>query len=185
MGKSKKSKIREIEKQDVEKIVRRILQFEDFLIGQQIAVDMYDNLKLNEDIESQMDDVLHGYQFTGNLEAHAGERHGICKVELDQFQGELDEYAREQEIMSRPTDTRVKNWINREEEFVRRKKKLLEFERLHNMLKHMNKAFYMQYELIRTKSANLRKESGSLGESPENPKRFPRSEKKRKKTRRM
>lgn len=173
MGKESKIK-------DPDEIVRRLLRVEDNLLGQQFAIDAYNDLKLEEDIETQMDDVLRGFQLTGVLEAHAGERYGISKVELDEFQGELDEYAREQEVMSRPTDARVKNWVNRNEEFVKRRKRLLELERKHNILKHLNRAYYMMFELIRTKSANLRKEAGSLGETPERTKRFPRPKKKRK-----
>ncbi|HEC72372.1 MAG: hypothetical protein ACTSW7_01315 [Candidatus Thorarchaeota archaeon] len=169
--------------QDPNEIVRRLLQIEDDLMGQRFAIDAYNDLKLNEDIESQMDDVLRGYQMTGVLEAHAGERCGVRKVELDEFYGELDEHAREAEVMSRPTDARVKAWINREEEYVKRKKRLLELERKHNVLKHLNRTYYMMYELIRTKSANLRRESSNLGETPERTKRFPRPDKKKKRRR--
>ena len=159
------------------------MRIDDDLMGQRFAIDAYNDLKLNEDIEAQMDDVLRGYQMTGVLEAYAGERHGVCKVELDGFYGELDEHAREQEVMSRPTDARVKAWINREEEYIRRKKRLIELERKYNVLKHLNRAYYMMYELIRTKSANQRRESSSLGETPERAKRFPRPNKKKKRRR--
>lgn len=161
---------------DPNEIIERLLRFEDNLAGIQFSIDAYNDLKLTDDIDEQMDDTLHGYTATGVLEAHAQERYSVSKVELDEFHGELDEHAREIEIMSRPTDARVKAWIDRNDEYVRRKKRLIELERKWNVLKHLNRAFYMRYELLRTKSANLRKEIGDLSAAPT---RIPRPKKRK------
>lgn len=160
-----------------EETIRRLLRIEDNLAGIQFAMDAYDNLRLKDNIELEMDEVLHGYQMTGVLEAHAEERFEVRKVELDAFCGELDEYAREMEVMSRPTDQKVKAYIQREEKVIEKKKNIAEVKRKWNVLKHLNKAFYMKYELIRTKSANTRKETGDLGTAPDDPKRYPREKK--------
>lgn len=166
---------------DGENVVRRLLRVEDDLAGTRFAIDAYNNLKLKNDLETEYDDVLHGYQMTGVLEAHAEERYDNTRVELDEFWGQLEDYAREMEVMSRPTDQKVKAYIQRDENYVSRKKRLNEIKRRWNVLKHLNKAFYMKYELIRTKSANQRKEMGDLGAAPDNTKRYPRKEKKRRK----
>jgi len=167
-------------KSDGEDVVRRLLRVEDNLAGTRFAIDAYDNLRLKNDIEVEMDDVLHGFQMTGVLEAHAEERYENSRIELDEFWGQLEEHAREMEVMSRPTDQKVKAYIQRDAEYISRKKRLSEIKRRWHVLKHLNKAFYMKYELIRTKSANVRKETGDLGTAPDNPKRYPREKKRRK-----
>jgi hypothetical protein len=160
-------------------LLRRLLRVEANLEGTQLAIDAYRELQLKDDIETEMDDVLRGYQFTGVLEAHAAEQYENKETELDEFWGDQDEYAREMEVMPKATDARVKAYIYRNPEYVRRKKNLALIKRKWNVLKHLNRAFYMKYELIRTKSANVRREQGDLGAAPKKTRRYPRTDKNR------
>jgi len=173
--KKKKTKVKSLVKaNDTSNIVKTLISIDDDLAGLRFSIDAFNDLKLSDDIDAQMDDVLSGYQMVGVLEAHAEERYDVNRVELDEYRGELDEYAREMEVMSRPTDTRVKSWIDRNEDYVAKKKRLIELKRKWSVLKYLNKAYYMKYELLRTKSANLRRETGDLSAAPGNTNRFPR-----------
>jgi len=158
-------------KESKKKILKTLLNIEDELAGIKFAINAYKDLQLNDNIDNQMNDVLLGFQMTGVLEAHAEERYENRRVELDEFRGELDEYARDTEVMSRPTDSRVKSYVDRHPEYITRKSSLNEIKRKWSILKHLNKAFYMKYELLRTKAANIRKEVGDLSNAPDTSKR--------------
>lgn len=162
-------------------VIRRLLRVDDSLAGIEFSIDAYNDLKLTHDIELEMDNILQAYQFTAVLEAHAEERYDNKKVELEEYWGELEEHCRSYELVERATDQKVKAWIARNPDYVKRKKKLLELKRRWGVLKFLVKSFYMKYELIRTKSANTRKEYGDLSAAPTVVKRFPRPKTRKKK----
>lgn len=146
------------------KKIRRLLTFKDEIAGQKICWDIMSDLEFTDDVDSQMQDVVEGFMLSGALEARAEERYERLKIEIDEFRGYLSEQAVEDLV--KVTDSSVKNWIERNQEYVKRRKKLARYGRQVKVLKHLNRAFQIKSELIRTKAANLRQQYNDLGMSP-------------------
>ena len=140
------------------------MTFKDEIAGDKICWNMLQDLEFSDDVDSQMQDVVQGFMLSGSLEARAEERYECQRIELDEFRGELDERARDD--LDKITDSSVKSWIERNQEYVKRRKKLARYGRQVKLLKHMNRAFQIKAELIRTKAANLRQQYNDLGMSP-------------------
>ena len=147
------------------KIEKKFLTFRDTLQGEKICWEILEDLKFSDDVESQMDDVVRGFMMSGSLEAHAEERVDLKRIELDELRGELVVRA-EEDIVERATEMRVKSWIDRDEQYNRKRTQVARYARQAKILKHLNKAFQIKAELIRTKAANLRQQYNDLGMSP-------------------
>ena len=143
------------------------MTFEDELAGEDILWNMLKDLEFGDNIEVDMQDVVKAFMLSGVLEAHADERYEKKRIELDEFRGELDEQAREFEVVQRPTDSKVKSWIDRNEEYVKRRKTLAKLARKLKILRHLNRAFQIKADLLRTKAANQRLQYNDLGMSPQ------------------
>lgn len=144
--------------------IKRLLTFKDEIAGEKICWDILQDLEFSDDIDGQMEDVVQGFMLSGSLEASADERHERYRIELDEFKGELDERAREE--LDKITDSSVRAWIERNREYVKRRKRLARYNRQTKLLKHVNRAFQIKAELIRTKAANLRQQYNDLGMNP-------------------
>ena len=173
---------KELTEVEIEQLARKLLTLELTVRGKPIIVDAFEQLQLTDDFDSMMNDVLHWYQLSGLAEAEAEAATGNMKVDIDRFGAELEEYCRDAEVLEKATDQRVKAWINRNEKYVQKQKRLTKLKMQHSIVKHLNRCFYMQYELIRTKSANIRKEYGDLDSAPEKPKKKLRSKTKKKRS---
>jgi len=147
------------------KKLRKLLIFEDELEGEPILIDMLKDLEFKDDFDSECDDVIKGFILSGKLESSAEERFELYRISIDEFRAELDDQCRETEIVSRPTDSKVKAWIDRNEEYVKRRKRLVKLKKQVSVLRHYNRAFVMKAELLRTKAANRRLEYNDLGMS--------------------
>lgn len=144
--------------------IRKLLTFEDQIAGEKICWNILEDLEFSDDVDSQMQDVVQGFMLSGALEASAEERYEQKRIELDEFKGYLDEQARDD--LDKVTDSSVKAWVERNREFVKRRKKLARYARQVKLLKHINRAFQIKAELIRTKAATLRQQYNDLGMSP-------------------
>ena len=143
--------------------IEKFLTFKDELGGEEILINILNDLRFTDDIETQMNDVVTGFMLSGKLESLAEERFEITKVQLDELESQLDEKAREYDIVGRATDTKVRAYIERDENYIKLRKKLIRYRRQWNILRHYNKAFAMKADILRTKSANRRKEYDDVG----------------------
>lgn len=153
-------------KKSAEDTFRQSMFFEDNLNGEDLSIDTYEALRFKRDLDKDLNDVVVGYQQTAMTMARAELRLDLLKIDFDAFRGELDEYARSMEIIARPTDSKVKAYIDRHEECVKRRKALARVKEKYTMLKHFNRAFAIKAELIRTRAANIRRELDDLGLAP-------------------
>jgi len=160
--------------------LRELLLIKDHLLGEKIVLDVWDDLKLNEDEpEVMMQDCLFGHQLSGHLEAVAEARYELGKVELDHVYAEMDNFAREMEVMARPTDAKVKAWILREGKYITKRKELIELKMKYQFLKVLSKSFVMKADFIRTKVASRRAELAMPATSVETVKRKKKKKKKK------
>ena len=147
---------------DGEKLsVKSLLRFKDELRGESLVIDMYESLAFKGDNpEEQFNDALIGYQVSGNLEAIACCRYEKMEVDTKAYYAQMDEYCREMDVIDKPTDSRVKAYIQRDEKYIKRKKAVAKAKERWTMLRHYNQAFRMKIDLLRTKAANMRAEVG-------------------------
>jgi len=138
--------------------IRELLYLRDFLLGEKVALDVWEDLKITEDPELQMQDCLYNYQLTGMLEAAAEAKVDIQKVDLDNMFAELDDYARNMEVMARPTDAKVKCWIQRDKKYIEKRKEIIDAKMKYLFWKHINRALVMKADFIRSKVASRRAE---------------------------
>lgn len=139
--------------------VKSLLMFSDELGGERLVIDMYESLRLKGDNpEEQFNDALIGYQVSGNLEAIAACRFEKMEVDLKALYAQMDEHAREMDVIDRPTDAKVRAFIQRDERYIKKKKALAKAKEKWTMLRHYNWAFKMKIDLLRTKAASMRAE---------------------------
>jgi len=151
------------QKNSTENFIENFLTFKDVLGGEEILINILNDLKFTDDIETQMNDVVTGFMLSGKLESLAEERFELTKIRLDELESNLDEKAREYDVVGRATDAKVRAYIERDESYIKLRKKLIHYRRQWNILKHYNKSFAMKADILRTKAANRRKEYDDVG----------------------
>jgi hypothetical protein len=145
--------------------VRRLLTFKDDLGGEKIAFDILSDLQFTDDIPTQMNDTLVGYMLSGKLAAMAEERFENEKIKHNSFRGDLDSRARDN-IPDKVTESSVRAYIESNEEYAMRAKKVIRMKRQYEILRTLNRAFAIKAELLRSRAADVRKEYDDLGMSP-------------------
>lgn len=150
---------------DDRKKIKRLLNFVDEINGEEIAINMFKELQLNDEIDKDIRDVVIFFATCGAMTAFSEERYERQKIELDNYRGILDEEAREMDVISRPTEQKIKSWIDRHPEYVKKRRLLLRYKRQYELLKTYTKAFEKKAEMIRTKAATQRLEYNDLGMS--------------------
>jgi len=141
------------------KQLRELLQYTGERGGQALVIDMYQSLKYALDLDQSEEETLLGYMASGRLEADAFEDLEDAEIELKELRGNLDEYAREMEVLNRPTDSKVKAWIDRNEAYIAKAKAVASLRKHHKILWHFNRAYEKKLDALPSRSARSRDKS--------------------------
>jgi len=136
--------------------IKKLLSIEDEMGGEEYIIDSYKKLKYGNDVIRDLEKVTIAYAVSSRLEAEAEYRVEVKKAELSEFFADLEEEAREYEQIIKPTDQRVKAYIERNPEYRRKKAKLAEFNRRLNVYKGYRMALKIKSDMLRTKAASVR-----------------------------
>lgn len=136
-----------------------LLQYTGERGGHELVIDMYKSLQFAIDMDQCEQEALLGYMASGRLEADAFEELEDAEIELKELRGNLDEYAREMEVLNRPTDSKVKAWIDRNEAYIAKAKAVASLRKHHKILAHFNKAYEKKLEVLPSRSARSRDKS--------------------------
>ncbi len=136
--------------------IKKLLSIEDEMSGEQYVVDVYRQLKYGNNEIRDLEKATMAYAVAARLEAEAEYRVEVKKAELSEYFADMEEEAREYEQIIKPTDQRVRAYIERLPEYRRRRAKLAEFNRRLNVYKGYKMAIKMKSDSLRTKAASIR-----------------------------
>lgn len=146
-------------------LLKKFLHIEDSeLDGQKVDLHLLDDLLTSSDIDSEIDKISVFFMLMSSMEAYAEERYENEKNHSKKIYAELDSKAREGDLLGRPTDAKVKAWIEGHSIYRNVDKKINKYKRQMKLYKGAAAAFEMKSKMLQTKSANTRK---ILGDIPE------------------
>jgi hypothetical protein len=138
-------------------LAQKLLRLDTKVDGQQVVIDMYQSLQFTHQLDVEMEDSVLGYMVSGMLSAQAERQADDAKTELDEMRGSLDEYAREMEVLNRPTDEKVKAWVYRHPDYIAKRKEHSRLKETAGILKFFNRAFEMKVDLIPTRAGRAKR----------------------------
>jgi hypothetical protein len=139
-------------------LITHFLKIEDpDLDGQKVNLDLLDDLLTSSDIDSEIDKCSVMFMLMSSMEAHAEERYENEKINRDKIFGELDSKARDGDLLGRPTDAKVKAWIEGNVNFRNVGRRVNKFKRQMKKFRGAALAIEMKSRMLQTKSANIRK----------------------------
>ena len=139
-------------------LIKHILTIKASYDGEELSLDARKLLRYTEDIDADIKNVLINMQLVGSLYAEAEKDQAFLRIKLDAKRGELDEHGRDVEIVGRPTDERVKNWVNRHPDYVKLRRQYSKAVKQTKRIEILYKALEQKARLLQTKSANRRAE---------------------------
>jgi hypothetical protein len=143
----------------------KFLHIEDSdLDGEKVDLDLLDDLLTSKDIDSEIDKISVYFMLMSSMAAHAQQRYEDTKTQLKKIFGQLDDKARNSDLLGRPTDAKVKAWIEANPLYQKIQRRINLYERQYNIFNAAARAFEMKSRMLQTKSANTRK---MLGDIPE------------------
>jgi hypothetical protein len=147
------------------------LQRTDVLGGKKIVVRLLDDLLVSQDIDSELEKLPVLYMFISTLTIQARERLDMWNNKLKAYEAELDERARDGEIMSRPTEAKIRAWIARDPEYQIMMKKQKKYYSAYKFYESALRAFELKSRMLQTRSANTRQLTNPMyaGQDPMNP----------------
>jgi hypothetical protein len=146
-------------------LLKNFLKIEDSeLDGQKVNLDLLDDLLTSSDIDSEIDKCSVLFMLMSSMAAHSEERHENEKTNLKKIFAQLDSKAREGDLLGRPTDAKVKAWIEGNITYRTIQKRINKYKRQTSLYEGAAKAFEMKSRMLQTKSANIRKVSGDMPE---------------------
>lgn len=139
------------------------------LLPKKVVVSVKEQLKLTEDIDTEVDEAAGTFGFYAVLAERAETRYQKMKLAFDKWQAETESrylHERREEIRSAPkelklkmpTESQLKAYIRTQSKFRAYQIKLIEFDEHRRILKVLAKAFELKVNLVQTKSANRRRE---------------------------
>lgn len=140
-------------------LTKKLLTLEDDFAGEAYVIKIFNKIKFSNDIMQDLEDVVKAFAIAKKLEVEAAHRLEVGRVELNEFYSALDERAREYEISGRATDQKVKAYIQRDAEYVERKKYVLDLELRYDLLSSYSQIIKMKADVLRTKAASERQEN--------------------------
>lgn len=124
--------------------------------GRPVKIDCSKLLTFRGELDDDRERCIKWHQRVGALMAEAIRRRDFLKAELDSLKGELDEHARKFEVLSRPTDEKVKNWVNRNPDYVNKRKMLAEQEAKVGKLNALHWSINKKIDMLVEKGADRR-----------------------------
>jgi hypothetical protein len=140
------------------------------LLPEKVVISVKDQLKLSEDIDSEVDKAAGVYGYYAVLSERAETRYQKMKLAFEKWQAETESryfHEKREEIKSSskdlklkmPTEAQMKAYVRTQSKFRAYQIRLIEYDEHRRILKVLARAFEMKIHLVQTKSANRRKES--------------------------
>ncbi len=146
-------------------LLKNFLKIEDSeLDGQKVDLHLLDDLLTSSDIDSEIDKISVFFMLMSSMESYAEERYENQKTHAKKIFAQLDTKAREGDLLGRPTDAKVKAWIEGHVQYRMCDKNINKFKRQMKLYKAAAAAFEMKSRMLQTKSANARKVLGDIPE---------------------
>lgn len=131
------------------------------LLPEKVVISIEEQLKISEDIDSEVDDAAKNFGYFAILSERADTRFQKMKFAFEQWQAEVETRAMSERRANseKPfTEAQMKAYIRSQPKYSAFQTKLIELDEHKRVLKIIVKAFEIKSGLIQTKASNRRNE---------------------------
>jgi hypothetical protein len=131
------------------------------LLPEKVVISIEEQLKISEDIDSEVDDAAKNFGYFAILSERADTRLQKMKFAFEQWQAEVETRAMSERRANNEkpfTEAQMKAYIRSQPKYSAFQTKLIELDEHKRVLKIIVKAFEIKSGLIQTKASNRRNE---------------------------
>lgn len=143
--------------ESLQALIEHFLKVEDSLGGEKIDLQLLDSLLPSEDLDSDYDSAIVGYQFMGSLAAYAEQRYDDYKLVCKKIYAELTTEAHDGNVIpGRVTDSKASAYVESHQRHIKAQRRLSRYKRAMTVFEIARQAFDKKFESVRSKAANQR-----------------------------